>query len=52
VELKTLGLGTLKESFKNVFRKSWSSTYSTEMFSNWGFEQMEDKGGGGLLTRR
>jgi hypothetical protein len=30
---KTLGLGTLKESFENAFEKPWGSTYPTEMFS-------------------
>jgi hypothetical protein len=45
-------MGTLKEKFLKCLRKPWSSIYSTEMFSNVVFGQMEmimeDKGVGGF----
>jgi hypothetical protein len=41
---KTLGLGALKESLQNVFRKPWGSTYPTEVISKNGFYiKLEDK---------
>jgi hypothetical protein len=33
VEPKTLGWEHSKKKFENVFQKPWSSSYSTEMFS-------------------
>jgi hypothetical protein len=40
---KTLGLGTLKESLQNVFRKPWGSTYPTEVILKMVLIKMEDK---------
>jgi hypothetical protein len=55
---KTLGLGTLKESLQNVFRKPWGSTYPTEViFEKWFLYQTGGQGDGGfqmtlVITRR
>jgi hypothetical protein len=54
---KTLGLGTLKESFQKCFRKPWGSTYSTEVISKMIFNQNGGQGDGGfhmtlVITRR
>jgi hypothetical protein len=40
---KTLGLGTLKESLQNCFRKPWGSTYPTEVISKMVLIKLEDK---------
>jgi hypothetical protein len=41
-------MGNLSGKFRNQFLKSWSSIYSTEMFSN-GFRNMEmDMGAKGV----
>jgi hypothetical protein len=43
VEPKILGWGnTLGKDFKRVFKKPWSSIYSTEMFSKGFLGQMEN----------